>query len=383
MEGAGILCRTVMSEEGPVATVIPVVTRPTRAQEDLDPATPYVLCRFAYLRAEGDALLLESPRRDFRIELHDHRAACAVLSFTMPRRLADVEDAAAHEPLFRMLLETGFLGDASAPLAEPDRAWEFHDLLFHTRSRLGRHDRPYGGTYRRIDELPSLPAVKEPMSASPLALPRPDLNVLMAEDVPFTRVLEERRSVRAQGETPITRTQLGHLLYRAARVKNVFGGKGGELSVRPYPGGGAIYELELYPVVDRCDGLDSGLYHYCPLRHVLEPVAGRTPPVLQLLENAWMTMNRESRPQVVLMIAARFGRLAPKYESMAYALVLKDVGVLDQTLYLVATAMGLAPCALGGGDSELFAAASGLDPLVEGAVGELAIGSVASGKDAS
>jgi SagB-type dehydrogenase family enzyme len=221
------------------------------------------------------------------------------------------------------------------------------------------------------------------MSASPIQLVRPDLAELMNMDVPFTRVLEERRSVRVQGETPITRTQLGHLLYRAARVKNVFGGKGGELSARPYPGGGAIYELEIYPVVDRCEDLDSGLYHYCPLRHVLEPVAGRTPPVLQLLENAWMTMNRESRPQVVLMIAARFGRLAPKYESMAYALVLKDVGVLAQTLYLVATAMGLAACALGGGDSELFAAASGLDPLVEGAVGELSIGSVASGKDAS
>lgn len=27
---------------------------------------------------------------------------------------------------------------------------------------------------------------------------------------------------------------------------------------------------------DRCEGLDSGLYHYCPLRHVLEPIAGRT-----------------------------------------------------------------------------------------------------------
>jgi len=60
---------------------------------------------------------------------------------------------------------------------------------------------------------------------------------------------------------------------------------------------------------------------------------------------------------------------------MAYALVLKDVGVLLQTFYLVATAMGLAPCALGGGDSDLFARASGLDWLVEGAVGEFVLGS--------
>ena len=28
------------------------------------------------------------------------------------------------------------------------RTWEFHDLLFHSRSREGRHDLAIGGTYR-------------------------------------------------------------------------------------------------------------------------------------------------------------------------------------------------------------------------------------------
>jgi SagB-type dehydrogenase family enzyme len=60
---------------------------------------------------------------------------------------------------------------------------------------------------------------------------------------------------------------------------------------------------------------------------------------------------------------------------MAYALVLKHVGVLCQTMYLVATAMGLAPCALGTGDSDLFAYATGLDYVAESSVGEFALGS--------
>jgi SagB-type dehydrogenase family enzyme len=60
---------------------------------------------------------------------------------------------------------------------------------------------------------------------------------------------------------------------------------------------------------------------------------------------------------------------------MAYAAVLKDVGVLYQTMYLVATAMGLAPCALGGGDSDLFAAAIGGDYYAEASVGEFLLGS--------
>jgi SagB-type dehydrogenase family enzyme len=55
---------------------------------------------------------------------------------------------------------------------------------------------------------------------------------------------------------------------------------------------------------------------------------------------------------------------------MAYAAVLKDVGVLYQALYLTSTAMGLGGCALGGGDAATFARASGLDPFDEGTVGE-------------
>jgi hypothetical protein len=47
-----------------------------------------------------------------------------------------------------------------------------------------------------------------------------------------------------------------------------------------------------------------------------------------------------------------------------------------QTMYLVATAMDLAPCAIGGGDSDLFAQAAGLNYLSEGSVGEFALGSI-------
>jgi len=80
-------------------------------------------------------------------------------------------------------------------------------------------------------------------------------------------------------------------------------------------------------------------------------------------------------PQVSILVAARFGRAMWKYESMAYALILKHVGVLYEALYLTATAMGLACCALGGGNSQAFAGATGLAPHLEGSVGEFVVGS--------
>jgi len=73
---------------------------------------------------------------------------------------------------------------------------------------------------------------------------------------------------------------------------------------------------------------------------------------------------------VLLVLAARFGRLQYKYSGMAYAAVLKDVGVVYQAIYLAATAMGIGGCALGGGDALAFERASGLDRWEEGSVGE-------------
>ena len=78
---------------------------------------------------------------------------------------------------------------------------------------------------------------------------------------------------------------------------------------------------------------------------------------------------------MLLIVSARFARVAWKYESIAYALTLKHVGVLYQTMYLAATAMGLAPCGIGAGDADLFARAVGSDYYAETSVGEFLLGS--------
>jgi SagB-type dehydrogenase family enzyme len=95
----------------------------------------------------------------------------------------------------------------------------------------------------------------------------------------------------------------------------------------------------------------------------------------RLLHEARRTANMDTPLQIYFQITARCQRVFWKYESMAYALILKNLGALYATMYLVATAMDLAPCALGGGDSELFAEIAGLDPSEEPAVGEFLLGS--------
>jgi SagB-type dehydrogenase family enzyme len=267
-------------------------------------------------------------------------------------------------------------GDSGESPEATDRTlamWDFHDLLFHSRSRLGRHSNPYGGTYPFKDVFDPLPVVKPPMSDAIVPLYRPDLERLSMEERSFTSVLEARRSVREQGDPPLSAEQLGEFLYRAARIQKM--SEDGGVSFRPHPGGGALHELEIYPLVDRCRGLEAGLYHYDPRAHQLSKLGPPSPYVRALLQMAAVTGLLERPPQVLLVVAARFQRMQLKYQSMTYSVILKNVGALYQTMYLVATAMGLAPCALGGGHSDLFAQAAGLNYLEETSVGEFLLGS--------
>jgi SagB-type dehydrogenase family enzyme len=73
-------------------------------------------------------------------------------------------------------------------------------------------------------------------------------------------------------------------------------------------------------------------------------------------------------------MAARFGRTSWKYSSIAYSLILKDVGVLLQTFYLMATDMELGGCAIGTTNIDLFAKVTGIELHAGGPVGQFALG---------
>src|SRR5262249_21367386 len=124
---------------------------------------------------------------------------------------------------------------------------------------------------------------------------------------------------------------------------------------RPYPSGGASYELELYLAVNACEGLARGFYHYDAGAHALTAIDVRPQDLQSLLTGAAAAMAAAAPPQILITIAARFGRVSWKYSSLAYSLVLKDCGVLLQTLYLTATDLGLGGCAIGSMNIDLFA----------------------------
>jgi SagB-type dehydrogenase family enzyme len=373
---------------------------------DYWPATPrlrdadvLVLSRFAYLRRRGDAIVLESPRAGALFRICDPQLAGAIATLSTPqqiRRLRAQKDFPGLE-LLALLLDCRILfkvdaGDSGLRPSEGDHdlvLWDFHDLLFHARSTQGRHANPMGAVAPYAGVIAPLPAVRPRWpgkrtelrelaaahSQSPLPRPAPQ-----AAEGRLANLLRQRHSIRSfDHQRPITLAELARFLDGTARVlaSGIGAGEGGpsvEYTVRPYPSAGASYELELYLAVDRCEGLARGFYHYDAGGHALVAIGAPAQELDALLRDAAFAMDAPAVPQILITIAARFGRISWKYSSIAYALILKDVGVLTQTLYLMTTEMGLGGCAIGISNIDLFAKLTTIDLHVEGPVGLFALG---------
>ena len=81
-----------------------------------------------------------------------------------------------------------------------------------------------------------------------------------------------------------------------------------------------------------------------------------------LADSAQAMGQPEAPPHVLVVLTCRLPRFAWKYQGIAYRVSLINAGVVIQTMYLVATDRGLAGCANGSGNSQLFAEIIGLDP---------------------
>jgi SagB-type dehydrogenase family enzyme len=395
-----LIIRTLGLETGqPLLSAVPITPRSRFRPVSLAPGVHVRLSSFAQLRTNGSVYVVESPLALHRVLLHRPEAVSMIASLsrfaTVPevaaavrRPEAVVADALAYLEAAGMAI-TAHPADGDDPVSteETDPAlagWTPGDLMFHTRSTLGRHDHDFGATYPTGRQQCPEPVVKQRRPGIAIPLHRPRWEDLCSADPPLSVALEGRRSVREQGPSPVSARELGHLLYRTARVRSLILPSGGEedaagsteaiASNRPYPGGGARYELELYVTAGHCAGLAAGTYHYDPLGHQLEPIDADAAAADELLHNARLATGMNTVPSVLITMTARFRRISWKYEGLPYALVLMDAGALIQTFYLVCTAMRLAPCAIGSVRTDLTARAFGTDWRIEPSLGQFVVG---------
>ncbi len=261
----------------------------------LDNADTIVLSRFAYLRRRSNEMVLESPRAGALFRICDPKIAAALAALSTPQRFGKLRrrDDFPGTDLLALLIDCQIVFRIDVHRGDDLRAnegddslilWDFHDLLFHTRSTEGRQANALGGLYPYAGMIAPLPAVRPRWPGKKVDLRKfPAASLEPAS--PVAKLLRERHSTRDfDDQKPITLAELERFLDGTARVlskwksKVDFDGGGPVISYtrRPYPSGGSAYELELYLAVANCEGLASGFYHYDADRHALVPISVHT-----------------------------------------------------------------------------------------------------------
>ncbi|MDQ2703032.1 MAG: putative peptide maturation dehydrogenase [Pseudomonadota bacterium] len=257
----------------------------------------------------------------------------------------------------RRLLRAGLLvgrGKAWAAQRERDEAlraqhWHPAAALYHSASRWQGMD-----SVRELLEegMASSADMREKLGVPPpvqdergdasarIGLPR-------AARAPLDELLDARNTCRnfdLDSQLPLARF--------AQVLERVFGARGQVQAARDLdmlkktsPSGGALHPVDACLLVQRVEGLASGVYRYRSVDHALQPLPwpGGEETLQELAIRAVAGQHWFADAHVLVVLVPRFLRNFWKYRNhaKAYRVCILDAGHLSQTLFLSATEQGL------------------------------------------
>jgi len=206
------------------------------------------------------------------------------------------------------------------------------------------------------------PRTKTYPAASRIPLPDPS----GWQALSLEQTIAARRSVRDYTAQPLTLDALSRLLHAAQGITEPRRG------LRAAPSAGALYPIELYPVVRDVVGLEPGIYHYAVQEHALEQVQAGDPH--SAVMQAGLGQAVLGQAAVCFVLSAIFQRTRFKYRERTYRYVLLEAGHVGQNLCLAATGLGLGACTVGAFDDDDLNELLGLDGQEEAALYIIAVG---------
>ncbi len=233
-------------------------------------------------------------------------------------------------------------------------------LFYHQWSRIGIG--PSLRTFLNPGEQPA--RYKTYPQAEKFDLPSP----LGYQGLSLETAIETRRSKRDYTDEALSLVNLSRLLHMGMGITSP------EREMRAAPSAGALYPLEVYPVVHRVEGLPAGIYHYDIRNHKLERL--KTGDFRQNIVAAGLGQNFLGQASVCLIISAIWQRTRWKYGDRTYRYVLMEVGHVGQNLYLAATSLGLGACAVGAFFDDAFNNLLELDGIEEAVLYLVSVGQI-------
>src|SRR5262249_56192799 len=118
---------------------------------------PVVLSGLACLGRRGNDMVLESPRSAALFRICDLRIGGFLATLSSPQKIGELRRQPGFPGLeligllldCDILFKVGKTDEGLRPSEGDDKlvVWDFHDLVFHTRSTEGRQSSPIGGRY--------------------------------------------------------------------------------------------------------------------------------------------------------------------------------------------------------------------------------------------
>jgi SagB-type dehydrogenase family enzyme len=236
-------------------------------------------------------------------------------------------------------------------------AREYHDRTAHSPAsvRSSGHTLEWDIKPFPFKVYTELPALALPRELDPLAI---DILAALAGPAP------------AAGS--LTLAHLTAVLYYSAGVtkKKTYAG-GGEVLFRAAPSTGALYQTEIYVVVGAVEGLEAGLYHFCPGDFALRRL--RAGDVRAALATA-AADDSIARRAATVVLTAIYWRNTWKYQARGYRHLFWDSGSMLANLVAVAGGLGLGPRVLTGFVDAQVNRLLGVDPDREAALELVVLG---------
>jgi SagB-type dehydrogenase family enzyme len=210
---------------------------------------------------------------------------------------------------------------------EINYALEYHQETKHSQMsiRLSNHYLDWDNKPKSFKFYINIPSI-----ALPTDFPLPKLNVITVKDTNHVTALENPK---------ISTELLSSLLFFSSGLTRQMKLPHGKYYMRAAPATGALYPIEVYIVSENIDGLQAGVYHFCPgvfsltrlregdYRQFLSEAAGFEPTIM-------------NSPFTIILCSMAW-RNAWKYQARSYRHWFWDSGVIAANLIATATSFGL------------------------------------------
>ncbi|MBY8985407.1 MAG: SagB/ThcOx family dehydrogenase [Candidatus Lokiarchaeota archaeon] len=206
--------------------------------------------------------------------------------------------------------------------------------LFQQKSKYNRENLPQ----HRLDWNNKPETYKTyPKAIKTIKLVNPEFD----KDLSFWKVVLNRKSTRKFKDVPISKSQLSLLLFGMSGLTRIFP----QFAFRTVPSAGGLYPIEVYPIINKVEDIDQGIYHYNVPDHSLELL--KEGDFRNEISKGCLDQKIAYNSAVSFVWTANIERSKWKYLQRCYRYIYLDAGHIGQNFYLIAEALDLGACTIG------------------------------------